>query len=48
MNVLEMCAQAVERGYGLRDEVRVLMIHGFLHLMGYDHETGPDDMVSHL
>lgn len=30
--------QAMERGYALRDEVRVLLVHGLLHLMGYDHE----------
>lgn len=32
--------QAEERGYGLRDELRVLMVHGLLHLLGYDHELG--------
>lgn len=31
--------QAAERGHGLRDEVRVLLVHGLLHLLGYDHET---------
>eukprot|EP00177_Eucheuma_denticulatum_P008353 GFKZ01015191.1.p1 GENE.GFKZ01015191.1~~GFKZ01015191.1.p1 ORF type:complete len:206 (-),score=18.62 GFKZ01015191.1:364-981(-) len=25
-------------GYDLRDEVRVLIVHGVLHLLGYDHE----------
>ena len=23
----------------------MLLLHGFLHLLGYDHETGPEDMV---
>ncbi len=32
--------QAEERGYGLRDEVRVLLVHGLLHLLGYDHDQG--------
>ena len=22
---------------------QVLMVHGFLHLLGYDHEEGPDE-----
>ncbi|GJQ13748.1 hypothetical protein GpartN1_g5539.t1 [Galdieria partita] len=30
--------QALERNYSLRDEIRVLLVHGFLHLIGYDHE----------
>lgn len=30
--------QAVERDYLLRDELRVLLVHGALHLLGYDHE----------
>ncbi|EKX53280.1 hypothetical protein GUITHDRAFT_150364 [Guillardia theta CCMP2712] len=36
-------AQAAERGHDLRHEMRVLMVHGFLHLLGYDHETGEED-----
>jgi len=35
--------QADERGYELRDELRVLLVHGLLHLLGYDHETGEED-----
>lgn len=30
--------QAEMGGIGLRDEVRILMVHGVLHLLGYDHE----------
>ncbi|KAL1495556.1 hypothetical protein AB1Y20_016919 [Prymnesium parvum] len=30
--------QAEERGHPLRDELRVLLVHGLLHLLGYDHE----------
>lgn len=32
--------QAAERRYGLLDEARVLLVHGVLHLLGYDHEEG--------
>lgn len=28
--------------YSLHDEVRVLLVHGILHLLGYDHEIGPE------
>ncbi|MCP4805666.1 MAG: rRNA maturation RNase YbeY [Proteobacteria bacterium] len=43
---LDTCArQAAERGYSVRDEARVLLVHGLLHLLGYDHETGPDDLA---
>lgn len=30
--------QAAERGQSLLDESRVLLVHGVLHLLGYDHE----------
>ena len=36
--------QADERGTSLRDEVRVLLVHGLLHLLGYDHETTEEDL----
>lgn len=31
-------AQALEFGHKRVDELRVLMLHGVLHLLGYDHE----------
>jgi len=30
--------QAVERGHSARKEVAILLIHGVLHLLGYDHD----------
>jgi probable rRNA maturation factor len=32
-------SQAKERGHTLEMELRVLLLHGLLHLAGYDHET---------
>lgn len=32
-------AQASERGHGVEDELRILMLHGLLHLSGMDHEA---------
>lgn len=33
--------QAAERGVTVLDEIRVLLVHGLLHLAGYDHERSP-------
>ncbi|XP_059657127.1 endoribonuclease YBEY, chloroplastic [Cornus florida] len=30
--------QAQERGHTLLDEIRILLVHGLLHLIGFDHE----------
>ncbi len=35
--------QAQVRGATVDDEVRVLLTHGVLHLLGYDHERSPRD-----
>jgi probable rRNA maturation factor len=35
--------QAEERGVAPAAEVRTLLVHGFLHLLGYDHERSPAD-----
>jgi probable rRNA maturation factor len=37
--------QAREHGHALRDEVRVLLLHGLLHLSGMDHETDRGEMA---
>ena len=34
--------QARQRGHAYATELRVLALHGFLHLLGYDHDA-PDD-----
>lgn len=36
--------QAEERGHSLDMEIRVLLVHGLLHLAGYDHETDTGTM----
>ena len=33
--------QAAARGIGVAEEVRMLLAHGLLHLLGYDHERSP-------
>ena len=38
-------AQAAEYGHSAADEVRVLMLHGVLHLLGMDHETDGGKMA---
>ncbi|MEN6310780.1 MAG: rRNA maturation RNase YbeY [Acidobacteriota bacterium] len=35
--------QAREKGHGLEHEMRLLAIHGFLHLLGYDHFAGIEE-----
>ena len=38
--------QAVRFGHSLRDEVRVLLLHGVLHLAGFDHEADAGEMAA--
>ena len=38
--------QAAEHGHLLRDEVRVLLLHGLLHLAGMDHEVDGGEMAA--
>ncbi len=37
--------QAAEQGHALSIEVKVLMLHGLLHLAGYDHESDTGRMA---
>jgi len=37
--------QATRRRHPLEDEVRELMAHGLLHLVGYDHQTDAEERV---
>jgi probable rRNA maturation factor len=37
--------QADEHGHELNEELRVLMLHGLLHLAGMDHETDDGEMA---
>lgn len=37
--------QAADHGHSLRDEVRILLLHGLLHLAGEDHETDQGQMA---
>lgn len=37
--------QALEQGHPLAKEIKVLILHGLLHLAGYDHETDSGQMA---
>jgi probable rRNA maturation factor len=37
--------QAAEQGHALTCELKILMLHGLLHLAGYDHETDDGKMA---
>ena len=40
----ETCArEAVDKGIALEDHAAHLLVHGFLHLAGYDHEISDED-----
>jgi probable rRNA maturation factor len=38
--------QAADQGHTLRDELRVLLLHGLLHLAGMDHEADSGEMAA--
>ncbi|MEJ5339827.1 MAG: rRNA maturation RNase YbeY [Aquificaceae bacterium] len=35
--------QAEELGHSLEEEIKRLLVHGFVHLLGYDHELGEEE-----
>ncbi len=37
--------QAIEQGHPLATEIKILILHGLLHLAGYDHETDTGQMA---
>jgi probable rRNA maturation factor len=37
--------QAEESGISMQDEVSHLLVHGILHLLGYDHELPDDEQI---
>lgn len=39
-------AQAAEHGHRIEQEVRVLLLHGVLHLLGHDHEADQGQMLA--
>jgi probable rRNA maturation factor len=38
--------QAARFGHSLRDEVRILLLHGVLHLAGFDHDADSGEMAA--
>ena len=37
--------QAQRRHHSLREELQILLIHGILHLLGYDHEVSRSEAI---
>ena len=45
ISVTTALGQAAEQGHSLATEIKVLMLHGLLHLAGYDHEVDEGQMA---
>lgn len=45
VSVAQAARQAREAGHSLARELRILLIHGYLHLLGYDHEVDDGRMM---
>ena len=45
ISVAQAARQAEARGHSLSRELRLLLIHGYLHLLGYDHEVDDGSMM---
>jgi probable rRNA maturation factor len=45
ISVTTALGQAAEQGHSLATEVKVLVLHGLLHLAGYDHEADEGQMA---
>ena len=45
ISVAHIRSQAEEYGHSLKREFCFLMVHGFLHLYGYDHQTPEDEAI---
>jgi probable rRNA maturation factor len=45
ISVPQAARQAAASGHALARELRVLLIHGYLHLLGYDHEVDDGRMM---
>jgi probable rRNA maturation factor len=45
ISVTTAVGQAIEQGHPLSTEIKVLILHGLLHLAGYDHETDQGKMA---
>src|SRR4051794_20121527 len=45
ISVMRARAQARDFGHSTEDELRILMLHGVLHLLGHDHEVDRGQMA---